>query len=270
MVPLVINHPKGTTIVPTNNEPVFPSAFRGTMFCWVPVRRRVSGRWLWPSCHWQLTSLCGEVLFHTTRWQLEGRGWWGVSDEGWKIWVDVKGEQGRSVFGMESFHQENRLPWDRKFIDLFSFTELEGIIHYEKGPIRMRANHHSRRLFFWRAGMIFGVAVVPNQGWRVLVCWKGLCLFCFLEVLKLKAKKQETFETHKDFIQVRTVICTLTQAPLMLILGRNTNRLKQPHPPVRYYPYPGFRWFVGTLCWLKCFKRNQKSNSGDMRNCYCW
>ena len=39
----------------------------------------------------------------------------------------------------------------------------------------------------------------------MLVCWKGFCLFCFLEVLKLKAKKQETFETHKDFVQVRNL-----------------------------------------------------------------
>lgn len=143
MVPLIINHPKGTTIVPTNNEPVLPSAFRGTMFCWVPVRRRVSGRWLWPSWHWQLTSLCGEVLFHTTRWQLEGRGWWGMSDEGWKVWVGT----GTLSIWNGKLPLENRLPWDRKFIDLYSFTELKGIIH-KKGPIRKRANHHSRRLLF--------------------------------------------------------------------------------------------------------------------------
>ena len=148
MVPLIINHPKGTTpLVPTNNEPVFSSAFRGTMFLLSSCEK---------ASEWQMTlallALAADfsvrrsiVSYNTVATGGKGmmRGeWWGVKGLSWcERWT------GTLSIWNGKLPLENRLPWDRKFIDLYSFTELEGIIH-KKGPIRKRANHHSRRLFF--------------------------------------------------------------------------------------------------------------------------
>ena len=74
----------------------------------------------------------------------------------------MNGEEGRSVFNNGQLPPREKLRRDRKFIDLYSISKLEGL--------SMRKDKFSYLQITTTGGCLKGRGVVPKQGCRVLVC----------------------------------------------------------------------------------------------------